>query len=79
MPKMKTAKNGITTRKNTKEINREIFAALDTRDSMSAMDAFRIVILFNNEYGCGFSSYLNNELLRLSLQQVSVGLARGES
>jgi len=43
------------------------------------MDALRIVILFNNEYGCGFSSYLNNELLRLSLQQVSVGLARGES
>ncbi|EXJ83895.1 hypothetical protein A1O1_07524 [Capronia coronata CBS 617.96] len=53
--------------KDTEEIRQESMAALDKGEIMTAMDGFCVTASFNPEYGCDFSSHLDNELLGVQM------------
>lgn len=63
--KDKDGKEWETVIKSTEDVRQEGFAALAEGDLDAAMLGFSICACFNTEYGCDFSSHLDNELLGL--------------
>jgi len=53
--------------KDTEEVRRESLAALDKGDIMTAIDGFCVAASWNPDYGCDFSSHLDNELLGVKM------------
>jgi nucleoside-diphosphate-sugar epimerase len=56
-----------TREKSTEEVRKESYIALDRGDTMTAMDGFCVTASWDTDYGCDFSSHLDNELLGVKM------------
>ncbi|KAI1627161.1 hypothetical protein EDD37DRAFT_621543 [Exophiala viscosa] len=61
--KEKDGKTWRTTCKDTEDLRRERFGSLHNGHTMEAMDGFCVVAMFTPDYGCDFSTHLDNELV----------------